>query len=166
MKIKSLITKVLDILTVITFIALISVVVLQVLGRTPLLPKAFHWTEEVTRMLFLFLISVASISAVLHNEFVSVDLFTSRLQGKVLLIYNTIIHFVLGIFLLYLIPAGIKFMNLGARQLSPGLRVNMKYVHSLILLSLAGMALAHIYMGTNNLISLKNRNKERRFNND
>ena len=64
MKIKSLFTKVLDALTGIIFTALIAVVTLQILGRTPLLQRPFHWTEEVTRMLFIFLIAAGSITGV------------------------------------------------------------------------------------------------------
>ena len=164
MRIKNAITKVLDTLTVISFILMICVVVLQVIGRTPLMPKPYHWTEEVTRMLFIFLISIGSISAVLHNEFVAVDLFISRLQGKALIIYNSFLHFIIAGFLLYLVPSGFKFMNLGARQLSPGLRVNMKYIYGLILVSIIGMGIAQVYMGLLNLMELKKK-KERSISN-
>ena len=155
MKIKSLFTKVLDALTGIIFTALIAVVTLQILGRTPLLQRPFHWTEEVTRMLFIFLIAAGSITGVLHNEYVAVDIIPTMLKEKSAIIYNAVIHFIVGGFLLYLVPAGMKFTKLGARQLSPGLRFNMKYIYGLILISIVGMELAQMYMGIKSINQLR-----------
>ena len=157
MKIKTAIVKVLNFLTVVIFSALIVVVAIQVLGRTPLFSQPFHWTEELTRMLFIGLIAVGSITGVLHDEYVAVDIFSSMFKGKALIIYNSVIHFLLGAFLIYLIPASLKFMKLGARQSSPGLRINMQYIYGLILISIVGMGIAQIYKGVESVISLKNR---------
>jgi TRAP-type C4-dicarboxylate transport system permease small subunit len=160
MKIKSLLIKILDTLTFISFVILISIVLLQIMGRTPLLPKAFHWTEELTRMVFIFLISITSITAVLNNEFVSVDLVTGKFTGKTKVILDMVTHFILGIFLLYLIPAAHKFMTLGARQFSPGLRISRQYVYGFILLCIVGMGLAQIYMGIKQISELRKQRKE------
>ncbi|TCK92743.1 TRAP-type C4-dicarboxylate transport system permease small subunit [Natranaerovirga hydrolytica] len=160
MKFKNLLIKCLDLLTFISFVILISIVLIQILGRTPLLPRAFHWTEELTRMIFIFLVSITSITAVLNNEFVSVDLITSRFTGQTKIIIDMVTHFVLGAFLLYLTPAANKFMMLGARQLSPGLRISRQYVYGFMLLCILGMGLAQVYMGIKKIIELKTNRKE------
>ena len=157
MKIKTAIVKVLDWLTVFIFTALILVVTLQVIGRTPLFSQPFHWTEEVTRMLFIFLIAIGSTTAVLHNEYVAVDIIPSMFKGKPLLIYNAVIHFIIGAFLLYLIPASVKFMSLGSRQSSPSVRINMQYIYGLILVCVVGMGISQIYMGIESIRSLKDK---------
>lgn len=164
MKVKTAIVKVLDFLTILIFSALIIVVTVQVLGRTPLFSQPFHWTEELTRMLFIALIAVGSTTAVLHDEFVAVDIIPSMFKGKALKIYNAVIHFVLGAFLLYLIPASIKFMKLGARQSSPSLRLNMKYIYGLILVCVVGMGISQVYMGIYSIMSLKNKQVEEDIN--
>lgn len=153
---KNKVLKVLDSLSVVIFILLIGVVALQVIGRTPLFPKPFHWTEELTRMLFILLIAVSSISAVFHNDYVAVDIVPSLFKGKSSLVYESVIHFIIGIFLLVLIPAANKFTRLGARQISPSLLVNMKYIHGLILFSIIGMGIAQIVMGVGKIRDLKN----------
>ena len=153
---KNKVLRVLNILSVVIFILLIGVVALQVIGRTPLFPKPFHWTEELTRMLFILLIAVSSISAVFHNDYVAVDIVPSLFKGKSSLIYEAVINFIIGTFLLALIPAANKFTTLGARQLSPSLLVNMRYIHGLILFSIIGMGIAQIAVGVGKIRGLKN----------
>lgn len=157
---KNKIIRFLNILSVVIFILLIGVVTVQVMGRSPLFPKPFHWTEELTRMLFILLIAVSSIAAVFHNDYVAVDIVPSLFKGRLALAYESLIHFIIGIFLLFLIPAAYKFTRLGARQLSASMRVNMAYIHGLILFCIIGMGIAQVVAGIQKLIAMRNANKE------
>ncbi|MDF1617060.1 TRAP transporter small permease [Petrocella sp. FN5] len=158
MKRNSILNKIhhiLEIISIVAFIALIVVVTLQIIGRTPLMNKPYHWTEELTRMIFIFLISISSITAVLHNEFVAVDVVPSLFKGRRKLIYEASVHFVVGGFLLYLIPAANKFTQLGGRQLSAGLRVNMMYIHSFVFICIVGMGIANVYIAIRKISAFK-----------
>lgn len=157
---KNKVLRILDSLSVVVFILLIGVVALQVIGRTPLFTKPFHWTEELTRMLFILLIAVSSISAVFHNDYVAVDIVPTLFKGKASVVYEVVIHFIIGIFLLTLIPAASKFTTLGGRQLSASLLVNMKYIHGLILFSIIGMGIAQLVVGIGKIKGLKNYKKK------
>jgi TRAP-type C4-dicarboxylate transport system permease small subunit len=157
---KNKVIRILNILSVVIFILLIGVVTMQVIGRSPLFPQPFHWTEELTRMLFILLIAVSSIAAVFHNDYVAVDIVPSLFKGKFSLGYGALIHFIIGIFLLVLIPAAYKFTRLGARQLSASLLVNMAYIHGLILFCIVGMGIAQIVAGTQKLLALRKYKKE------
>lgn len=152
---KNIVLKIIDIILAIAIVAIISVVTLQILGRTPLLTKAPHWTEELSRMIFVFIICVGSIAATLRKEFVSVDLLTSRLKGKPAIIFNASLEILLSVFFFSLIPACLKFIELGSRQLSPSLRINMKYLHVFILVSIVGMGLGNLYRAFLNIKDLK-----------
>lgn len=156
MKKDNSVLRIIDTVVSITMIAIILVVLLQVLGRTPLLKQAPHWTEELSRIIFICIVSLGSIAATMRNEFVSVDLLTSQLKGRAQLIYNTVLDFLLAGFFLILTPACIKFVQLGGKQLSPSLRINMKYIYIFILISIIGMGLAKIYRGVLGIREIKN----------
>jgi TRAP-type C4-dicarboxylate transport system permease small subunit len=156
MKKDNAVLKVIDIVVACAMLAIIVVVMLQVIGRTPLMKQAPHWTEEMSRMIFVCIVSVGAISATMRNEFVAVDLLTSRLNGKALLIYTTILDFLSSLFFLVLIPASMKFVHLGSKQFSPSLRINMKYLHGFILIAIVGMGMAQIYRGVVGIIAIKN----------
>lgn len=155
MKDKDIISKGIDVIMTVAMVAIVCVVTLQVLGRTPLLTKAPHWTEELSRMIFIVIVAFGSIAATMKNEFVAVDLLVSKLSGKALVIYNIFIDLLIGAFFFVLTPACIKFVNLGAKQLSPSLRINMGYLYSLIFVCILGMGFAQLYKVIKGVISLK-----------
>lgn len=155
----NIVDKGINTIMVIAMTAIVCVVSLQVLGRTPLIKTAPHWTEELSRMIFIVIVAFGSISATIKNEFVAVDLFVSKLSGRVKIIYNIILDLLTGIFFFSLTPACMKFVKLGSKQLSPSLRVNMAYIFSLILVSILGMGIAKIYRIVLGVIELK-KNRE------
>lgn len=136
---QSIFSKVSTVFSGILLSSLIGVVMLQVVSRM-LFPKAPHWTEELSRMFFLAIIAWGSIVATVNNEHVSVDLLTSKIQGRVRAGIDLIMDSFIFIFLGLTIPAALKFIQLGQIQMSPSLRINMAYPHALILVSLGGMA--------------------------
>lgn len=150
---RNMFLKVSNAFSVILLSSLIGVVMLQVVSRMAF-PKAPHWTEELSRMLFLAIIAWGSIVATMKNEHVSVDLLTSKIQGRARKITDITIDILILIFLIMSIPSSFKFIQLGRMQLSPSLRINMAYPYSLILVSLGGMALTKGVLVMQGIINL------------
>lgn len=152
---KKIVSKLIDIIMVLAMISIVCVVSLQVLGRTPILETAPHWTEELSRMIFIVIVAFGSISATLNNEFVAVDLLVSKLKGRAIIIYNIIMDAIIGGFFFSLLPACIKFISLGNKQFSPSMRINMGYIYSLIFVAIFGMGIAKVYRIICELVKLK-----------
>lgn len=70
-KIFRVLEKILSVLAIISFIALIGVVLLQILSRFT--PISFIWTEEMTRYFFLYTIAFAAGLGVVRNEYIGID---------------------------------------------------------------------------------------------
>ena len=69
-------------LSALAFTGIILVVVYQILGRT-FLKQPPPWTEELSRYLFIYLVTFASGSLVLRQKHVSLELFQHKLSHKV-----------------------------------------------------------------------------------
>ena len=151
----NIVSKGIDLIMIIAMTAIVCVVTLQVLGRTPLLKTAPHWTEELSRMIFICIVAFGSIAATMKNEFVAVDLLVSRLKGRAAAIYNIVLDILLAVFFFSLTPACLKFINLGSKQTSPSMGVNMGYLYALIFVSILGMALAKVDRVIVGFINLK-----------
>ena len=133
-KAKLLMDKFLEIATVISFLGLICVILLQIFARFAL-PQAPSWTEEIARVLFIYSTCFAVGLAVRESAYVSVDLL-----GKVLphsfqlsvrvLIYITIISF-MGLITYY----AIDFVKIGSFQTSPALQIRTFYFYMAILIA-------------------------------
>lgn len=66
---------------VVFLIGFIGAVLVQIISRT-FLPKSPNWTEEASRYLFIFMVAFAGNTAVGTDEYVGVDLLTSRFSPK------------------------------------------------------------------------------------
>ena len=71
-KLWSLFGRVLELGSILSFLGLVGVVLLQVYARL-FLPKSPHWTEEASRFLFIYTVSFASGLVVREQAFVNVD---------------------------------------------------------------------------------------------
>lgn len=114
-------------LAVIALIGLSLTVLLQVASRL-FLPITIAWTEEITRYLFIYMVSLGA-GVVLHrHRNVNVELFHGWLGYRGRAAYLALISLITVGFTLMVLPNAWKFAQIGAFQTSPTLRVPMIYV--------------------------------------
>ncbi len=134
-RIAKLIDRLLEGGTLVSFIALIAVVFLQVFARFAL-PKVPHWTEEASRIFFIYTVCFAGGLAVRDKAYVNVDLiinrFPTRFRAFMQLLLDGLIAGFMAVVLYYSFP----FIEIGTIQKSPALRITMSYLFaSMTLLS-------------------------------
>ncbi len=111
-----------------TYGLLISVLI-QIFARF-FLPKTPPWTEEASRLFFIYAISFSAGLALKKGAYIYLDVFFNRLPRKVqqlLLIFIPVS--VLWLFLLMAIFA-IQFIYLGYWEKSPSMNIRMAYIFS------------------------------------
>lgn len=114
-------------LAVIALVGVSLTVLLQVVSRL-LLPFTVAWTEELTRYLFIYMVSLGA-GVVLHrHRNVNVELFHGSLGFRGRAVYLTVISLLTGGFALLVLPEAWKFAQLGAFQTSPSMRLPMIYI--------------------------------------
>ena len=124
---KIIMDKVLEVGALISISAMIVVVVIQVFSRFAL-PKAPYWTEEATRILFIYMISFAGGLAVREKAFVNVDTFINYLPQKARQVLQMIIQLVIVLFMIVIVIHAVTFVKIGAMQRSAALLIPMSYV--------------------------------------
>lgn len=130
MKLMSKVDKLLGIISMLLFTALIIVVVVQILSRY--FPYDFVWTEELSRYLFVYSMVTAAPLALRRNEFITVDMLVTALPGKGQRIYESIIAGAIALFSVVLFIYSITLLNLGLDFYSPTLGFLMAYAYAAI----------------------------------
>ena len=125
--IKSLMDKLLEIGAVLSISAMIVVVVIQVFSRFAL-PRTPPWTEEATRILFIYMVSFAGGLAVREKAFVNVDTFINYLPLKTRQTLQMIIDLAIVVFMGIIVYHASFFVKIGAMQRSSALLIPMSYV--------------------------------------
>jgi TRAP-type C4-dicarboxylate transport system permease small subunit len=129
-KLMSKVDKILGIISMLLFAALIIVVVIQILSRY--FPYDVIWTEELSRYLFVYSMVTAAPLALRRNEFITVDILIEALPEKGQRIYESIIAGAIAIFSLVLFIYSLTFINLGLDFYSPTLGFLMAYAYAAI----------------------------------
>lgn len=133
---KNYMEKILELGSVVNFLALIGVVFLQVFSRF-FLPKAPSWTEELSRILFIYAIAFAAPLALKRGEYVKVDILVGKLSEKAQRILESCIYILLTLFFSIIAYSGVEFSFLGQYQTSPAMGFTMMY--SYIALGISGI---------------------------
>lgn len=132
-KIDGFIDKLLSAITVVLYMAMIIVVLLQILARyNPNL--TLSWTEEFTRFLFVFIITLGAPLSLKYTAYADVDLLYDKFPTGIKKICYIIIYLAILVFSVVVVYSGYKFTLLGTRSLSPALRWPMYLHHSSILI--------------------------------
>ncbi|WP_188456259.1 TRAP transporter small permease [Virgibacillus oceani] len=151
MKAIKILTRILEILTVLTFSALIIVVLIQIIGRYT--PLSYVWTEELTRYLFVYTIAFGAPVAMERRGYIRVDLLVDFLPEKFKKYYDAFIYLVLGAFSAMLVTYAYDFALLGEGQTSATIKVEMFYIYLSMVIALVFLAIYsfvniyHILMG-------------------
>ncbi|WP_413377439.1 TRAP transporter small permease [Alkalihalobacillus sp. 1P02AB] len=127
MKVATILDKWLSYITIIIFTSLLLVVVLQIICRY--LPYNPIWTEELSRYLFVYSITVAAPLAIRKNEFIRVDMLIMLLPEKGRRNYEIFISSIIFLFGIVLFIEGLNFYKLGLDFISPTLGMQMSYVY-------------------------------------
>jgi TRAP-type C4-dicarboxylate transport system permease small subunit len=120
--------------TILTFAALIIVVVIQIVSRY--LPYSFVWTEELSRFLFLYAVSFGAPLALKDKEFINVDLLLNYLPNRVREIYEGIIYLLVVLLSGVVTFWGYKFIQIGRGQTSATMSIDMSIIHACIFISM------------------------------
>lgn len=110
--------------TIISTYGLIACVLLQIFARF-LLPKAPAWTEEASRLFFIYAMAFAAGLAIKSKKYVALDIvfekFKPLVQRKLLLLVQALTLLLFGILAIF----GLKFVQLGIPESSPSMKISM-----------------------------------------
>ncbi|WP_080872036.1 TRAP transporter small permease [Oceanobacillus timonensis] len=120
--------KILGMVTMLLFTALLLVVIIQILSRY--FPYDFIWTEELSRYLFVYSIVTAAPLALRKQEFIRVDLLIEKLPEHTRKVYESVISVLIFVFSLVLFIYAIQFTNLGIDFYAPTLGFSMAYAYA------------------------------------
>jgi len=143
---RHILENILKLCTIICFTALILVVTLQISAR--FLPITLSWTEELSRLLFVYSISFSAPLAMKKKDYVNVDLLLNFLPEKFRNIYEGVIYLIITVFLSIVVIKGFEFIQTGQGQTSPVLKISMAIPHSSMIITsifIAVYALIHAF---------------------
>ena len=117
--------------TLLSTYALIASVLLQIFARF-FLANTPPWTEEASRMFFIYSTAFAAGLALKQNYYVHLDVFFDRLPSPVQkwlrLLIPTAILFLFGLLSVF----AIQFISLGHYEFSPSMGIRMSFVFTSI----------------------------------
>ena len=121
------------------FAVLAAAVLVQVLGRSGLMPAPV-WTEELTRFALLYLAAAGAGLAFRTGDMVNVDLVSEALPGRGPWLMRLVSAVATLGFALVLIAPAWRFVSIGRMQTSPALEWRMDWVHASVLVLLVTLA--------------------------
>lgn len=110
--------------TLFTTIALMVSVLIQIYARF-FMENTPAWTEEASRILFIYAISFASGLAYKQNYFVFLDLISGRISSESEVILKNIVNVIVFLLFLVMTVYSVTYIKLGLAESSPSLGINM-----------------------------------------
>ena len=150
---KNIFDKVLESAVIISTVAMITIVIIQIICRLPFLIPP-NWTEEAARISFIYIIAFGAGLALREGAFVSVDFLKKYLPLKASKFLDFIIYVVITSLMFVILISSVSFVQVGARQTSPSLRIKMSYVFAAIFIlsfSMVFYALIEVLKKSHNL---------------
>ncbi|HSK40891.1 MAG TPA: TRAP transporter small permease subunit, partial [Arenibaculum sp.] len=123
-RVGNVLARVLRAAVLVSFLVLISAVVIQVVSRVAL-PRSPVWTEELSRVALLYLVAIGGGLSIRTGDLVNVDLLISSLKPKPRRWLARGIALCSAIFVAALIPSAWRFVSIGGLQTSPTLGSGM-----------------------------------------
>lgn len=130
---KQLLEKLLKLGTIWSVFLLIASVLLQIFARF-FLAQAPSWTEEVSRLFFIFSVAFASALALKSNYYIHLDVFFNMLKSNWKKRVHGFIHISVFILFFILTIASIKFVIMGFTENSPSMGIKMGIAFSSMLI--------------------------------
>lgn len=136
--------KILNILLALMFFAMFIVVMLQVVTRY-IAFVSLPWTEELTRLAFVYIIALGAPLAIKYDDYAKVDLLVELFPLKARLFTELIVSILILFFSLYVAYTSWDMIALGMRQKSVYLRIPMYYAYFALPLCFALTTLASVF---------------------
>lgn len=115
--------------------AMVLVVLLQIIARYAL-PWSPHWTEEVARFCFIYMVSLGAGLALKDNAYVSVTAFLDKLPAKGRMYLESFILLSICLLMLTMLVYSFPLLNIVRLQSSAALQINMALIYfSMMLMS-------------------------------
>lgn len=140
--------------TIASTAGLVLSVLVQIYSRF-FMENAPSWTEEASRLFFIYAISFASGLAYKQNYFVSLDLISARLSDKKHALLERIMHGMVFILFLIIAVFSIAYVNIGLAEKSPSLGMNMSISFASIFL----MSFSICFFSAQKIIQLQRQSK-------
>lgn len=115
----------------IMYAALVLIGGAQVFNRF-VLSKPLTWSQEVSKILFFYIIFLGAALALRKGSFVIVDFIYEKIPQKLRTIFDTIINFLIIAFLITIIYEGIKICIISKGQVTPALQMPQAVVYMVI----------------------------------
>lgn len=109
-------------------LAMVLVVLLQIVARYAL-PWSPHWTEEVARYSFVYLVSLGAGLALKDNAYVGVTVFLDKLPGRARRYLEGIILLSVAGLMGSMLMACVPLLKIVRLQSSAALQINMAFVY-------------------------------------
>jgi len=119
--------------TTMFFILLILTVILQIFSRFFFI-QAPSWTEELSRVFFIYSVSFSCGLGVLKNSYISINLFIKKFSILKQFLIQKFIQLSIIIFMILFQFQSIKFLQVGSLQTSTSLGINMFWFYFPILI--------------------------------
>jgi TRAP-type C4-dicarboxylate transport system permease small subunit len=143
--------KILEWSVVISFMLMIVVVMIQIIARYAL-PWSPHWTEEMARFCFIYMVSLGAGLAIKDNAYVNVTTLLDRIKGPARFYADSMILLSIIVLMVCMLIYSIPLLKIVSLQHSAALQVNM----SLIYFSMTAMSLfVAIYAGAQLIVNFK-----------
>lgn len=124
---KDPIEKALTFMVIVSFTALILTVTFQVFTRVFMPGFSQIWTEEVTRFLFIYSITMSAPLAMKRKMYVNIELI-NHLPNKIKIIIHVIIQFAVAFLFLILMIYGFQFTKIGMSQMAPTIKIPISII--------------------------------------
>lgn len=125
---KTNLDKILEWGVIISFSLMIVIVMLQVIARIAL-PWSPHWTEEMARFCFIYMVSLGAGLAVKDRSYINVSLFLDWLDVKARIWMDTFILICITLLMLCMLVFSIPLMDIVSLQDSASLKINMAFIY-------------------------------------
>ena len=130
-QILSLLHKIAEYGTLLGLTGMILAVTIQVVARF-LLPSAPSWTEEISRMFFIYAVAFGVSTGIRDRSFVRLELLQNYITEKSSRKIDIVIQWLIIFFSLLLLYYSYQFFLLGINEQSPSLKISMSAVFASI----------------------------------
>ncbi|MCH6235288.1 TRAP transporter small permease [Cognataquiflexum rubidum] len=122
------IDRILEWAVTVSFLLMIVTVMVQVIARYAL-PWSPHWTEEMARFCFIYMVSLGAGLAVKDRSYINVSLFLDWLDVKARNWMDSFILLSIILLMLCMLVFSIPLMDIVSLQDSASLKINMAFIY-------------------------------------
>jgi TRAP-type transport system small permease protein len=120
--------KILSWALIISTMGMVLVVVLQIIARFAL-PWSPHWTEEMARFFFIYLVSIGAGLALKDHAYVNVTTFLHKFSMRGRYYVEIIILISISLLMLFMFISSFTLLKIVSLYQSPALQINMAIIY-------------------------------------